>query len=147
MSDRDRLTQRSIHFFNAWFVRLDQTGRTPLLTNRLWILAVSLILLILLVINLLLPLYPDLPWPETLYGLPVLSGTAAILLLLLLVYKCIVGASVRKLWKEQRLQIGIHFSKVACQSASPCNEIQPMTNFHFLAISLFFFQTTPLECS
>ena len=86
MSDRDRLTQRSIHFFNAWFVRLDQTGRTPLLTNRLWILAVSLILLILLVINLLLPLYPDLPWPETLYGLPVLSGTAAILLLLLLVW-------------------------------------------------------------
>ena len=83
MSDRDRLTQRSIHFFNAWFVRLDQTDRTPLLTNRLWILAVSLILLILLMINLLLPLYPDLPWPEILYDLPMLSGTAAILLLLL----------------------------------------------------------------
>lgn len=86
MADRERLTQRSTNFFNAWFIRLDQGHRNPLLTDRFQVLAVSLALLILLILDQLVHVNPDLAWLRFMRDHPTPFGILAVLLLLLLLW-------------------------------------------------------------
>ena len=86
MPEEERLIQRSINFFNAWFVELERERKNPLLGDRFQVLAVCLALLVLLSLNLLLQ--ADAP-PSWLSALQPYAGAAtglAIALVLLLIW-------------------------------------------------------------
>ena len=86
MAEKERLTQRSINFFNAWFVKLDQVRRNPFLTNRAQVLIVSFALLVLLILDQLVHINPDLAWLSFLRDHPTPFGILAVLLLMLLIW-------------------------------------------------------------
>ena len=86
MAKQKRLTQRSFNVFNAWFVRLDEGRRSPFLNNRFQVLAVGLALLVLLVLDQLVHLDPELAWLGFLREHPAPFGILAVLLLLLLIW-------------------------------------------------------------